>query len=185
MGGWYLGDLNLCDEIIDFHKNSKDVKRGEIFKMNDGGKSSLDLTIKDSFDLSLLISPELTKKYVDELQQIINLYIEKYTYCNMQAPFGLSEKIVIQHYLPKGGYFDWHCERGSKEPVISARHLVFITYLNDVEDDGETEFFYQNLKIKPKKGLTVIFPADWTFTHRGIPSKSQEKYIVTGWLNYL
>jgi hypothetical protein len=60
-----------------------------------------------------------------------------------------------------------------------------MTYLNDINDGGETEFLYQNIKIKPKKGLTLIFPADWTFTHRGIASSTEEKFIVTGWYNYL
>jgi hypothetical protein len=65
------------------------------------------------------------------------------------------------------------------------RHLVFMTYLNDIEDHGETEFYHQMLKIKPEKGLTLIWPADWTFTHRGNPSPSEQKYIVTGWFNYI
>jgi hypothetical protein len=60
-----------------------------------------------------------------------------------------------------------------------------MTYLNDVNDDGETEFYYQNLKIKPQKGKTVIWPADWTHTHRGITSPTQEKYIITGWFNFI
>ena len=59
-----------------------------------------------------------------------------------------------------------------------------MTYLNDINDGGETEFLYQNIKIKPRKGLTLIWPADWTFTHRGNFAPSEEKYIVTGWFNY-
>ena len=59
-----------------------------------------------------------------------------------------------------------------------------MTYLNDVTDAGETEFFYQKVKIKPKKGLTVIWPADWTFVHRGNITPTQDKYIITGWFNY-
>jgi hypothetical protein len=54
-------------------------------------------------------------------------------------------------------------------------------FLNDVTDQGETEFFHQKIKIKPQKGLTVIWPADWTYTHRGIASPTQDKYIITGW----
>ena len=41
----------------------------------------------------------------------------------------------------------------------------------------------KKIKVKPEKGLTLIWPADWTFTHRGIPSP-QEQYIVTGWLSF-
>jgi hypothetical protein len=60
-----------------------------------------------------------------------------------------------------------------------------MTYLNDVDEAGETEFLYQEIKFKPKKGLTLIWPADWTHTHRGIPSLSEEKYIITGWFNFV
>ena len=59
-----------------------------------------------------------------------------------------------------------------------------MTYLNTVKDGGGTEFYYQNKKFKAKEGVTLIWPADWTFTHRGIISKKCEKYIITGWLSY-
>ena len=49
---------------------------------------------------------------------------------------------------------------------------------------GGTEFCHQNLIVQPKKGLTLIWPADWTFTHRGVPSPTQEKIITTGWFNF-
>ena len=64
------------------------------------------------------------------------------------------------------------------------RSLVFMTYLNDVEDGG-TEFLYQNLTIPAKKGLTLIWPAFFTHTHKGQISKTKEKYIVTGWFNHI
>ena len=60
-----------------------------------------------------------------------------------------------------------------------------MTYLNTVKKKGETEFYYQKLKIKPETGLTIIWPSDWTHTHRGITSNTEEKYIVTGWYSYL
>ena len=38
------------------------------------------------------------------------------------------------------------------------RALAWMVYLNDVEEGGETEFLYQQLKIKPSKGRVVIWP---------------------------
>jgi hypothetical protein len=60
-----------------------------------------------------------------------------------------------------------------------------MTFLNDIKYKGETEWYYQKLKVKPKKGLTFIWPADWTFTHRGIPAEKEIKYIATGWYSYV
>jgi len=60
----------------------------------------------------------------------------------------------------------------------------YYDYLNDVTDEGETEFFYQKRIIQPRKGLTLIWPASWTHTHKGVPSLTQEKYIITGWISF-
>ena len=34
--------------------------------------------------------------------------------------------------------------------------------------------------MKPKKGLTVLWPSDFTHRHRGLPC-DVEKWITTGW----
>ena len=58
-----------------------------------------------------------------------------------------------------------------------------MTYLNDVPKGG-TEFFYQKITSPAKKGLTLIWPAEFTHLHKGQIAK-QEKYIITGWYNYI
>jgi hypothetical protein len=59
-----------------------------------------------------------------------------------------------------------------------------MTYLNDVHDGGETEFLHQKVIVPARKGLTLIWPADWTHVHRGIVSPTEEKYIIGGWFNF-
>jgi hypothetical protein len=78
----------------------------------------------------------------------------------------------------------WHCENDFKSMLNYDRCLVFMTYLNDVEDGG-TSFKYQNIDMPAQKGLTVMWPAYWTHMHKGIVSDTKEKYIATGWLNYI
>jgi hypothetical protein len=39
--------------------------------------------------------------------------------------------------------------------------------------------------VRPKKGLTLIWPADWTHFHKGIPAPNEEKMIVTGWYDLI
>ena len=88
----------------------------------------------------------------------------------------------IQKTLPGGGYHVWHCERNSI--LTGTKAFAFMVYLNDVEEGGETEFLYQRMRIKPTRGTVVIWPADWTHTHRGNPPLSGVKYIYTGWIEY-
>ena len=87
----------------------------------------------------------------------------------------------IQHYNVNEGFNYYHFERS--DIFACLRNLVFMTYLNDVEDGG-TQFKYQNLITPAKKGLTIIWPTDFTHTHRGVISQTKEKYIVTGWYSY-
>ena len=186
IGEWYLKDTSICDNLIDFFNNSDyscHRKSGSL----DGGL--VDETIKKSLDLSIPTSEctqiKLFRDYLDELSVICEKYKEKYPLCTEVCDFWKLEKIFnIQYYEPGGGFYKIHTERSSNEYPGCHRHLVFMTYLNDVTDGGETEFINQSLKIKPQKGKTLIWPADWTHTHRGIPSPTQEKYIVTGWYTF-
>ena len=80
---------------------------------------------------------------------------------------------------PQQGYHRWHCDWQSNRHNLSTRMLVGMTYLNDVEEGGETEFYHQNLKIKPKQGTLVIFPTYFTHLHRGNKPISNDKYTVS------
>lgn len=180
--GWYI-DESVCDTILSWFDNSNQKYTGQCFSDNGGKSMAVDKSVKDSTDC-ILDELFIRREYTNELQKVINQYVDSYHYSGNGQPFAVTEPIVVQHYNPGGGYYAWHYERSHAWCEQANRHLVFTTYLNDVEDDGETEFYYQKLKVKPKKGLTVIFPADWTHTHRGVASQTEEKYIVTGWLNY-
>ncbi len=83
-----------------------------------------------------------------------------------------------------GNYNYWHCEVFPQAPLNEPLHrtLLFMYYLNDVTEGGETEFYYQNKAIRPKAGRMVIAPAYFTHTHRGCVPKSNDKYILTSWI---
>jgi hypothetical protein len=182
IGQYYVEDLSICDELISYHKNSETQIQGKC--ASEGMLIGVDKSIKDSTDV-VLEESVVTQAYCTELQALLTKYLDEYMYANQVAKFGITDIINIQHYLPSQGYHKFHCERSSKVEPMASRHLAFMTYLNDVNDGGETEFFYQELKVKPKKGLTLIWPSDWTHTHRGITSNTEEKYIVTGWFNFI
>ena len=64
---------------------------------------------------------------------------------------------------------------------MDSRILTIIWYLNDINEDGYTEF-YTGLKIQPEMGKILMFPALWPWVHRGYPPKYETKYICTGWI---
>jgi len=178
----YIKDQSICDDLIEYHKNSTNKTSGAVYDNN--GKLSTVANYKISTDVSLSSSCEMGNKYLAQLQNVVNAYIKKYPYCAAGSRWSVCENISIQYYKPNEGFLEYHFERANNNIPEIYRHLVFMTYLNDVDDEGGTEFFYQNIKVKPKKGKTLIWPADWTHTHRGVTSPTQEKYIITGWFSY-
>ena len=178
MGGWFIKD-KVCDDLIKYFNNTNEKGPGSTYIYH---HSKIDKKIKDSIETSFFPDSvgQEWNNYKIELQKVLNLYTKKYPESAKVHRFTLVEGANLQYYKPGGGYFKWHAERTGK----SNRHLVWMTYLNDL-DDGGTEFKHQKIKLPAKKGLTVIWPTDWTHVHRGIISKTQDKYIITGWFNYV
>lgn len=91
-----------------------------------------------------------------------------------------ADGLKMKSIKPGGGFHDWHYESGKDQP---ARKVVIQMYLNDIDEAGETEFLYQNKRFAPKKNRLLVWPADWSHTHRGNPPiGSTTKYILTTWI---
>ena len=173
----------ICDKLVDLYNNPTnlykvDGKSGYYVEVNNLAKESLDVCIPPNYNHPTV------HQYFDELQKVVNKYTNAFPFSEYSR-FSMREPMQIQWYPKGGGFKVWHSERINCNIEQIRRHLVFMTYLNDVTDAGETEWYYQKKKIQPKKGLSVIWPPDFTHTHRGIPSPTQEKYIVTGWFNFI
>lgn len=178
--GWYLPD-DICDSLIKLFEDNKKLQHPGCmtYKKTYGVHKDL----KDSTDIKIsparLDIPEINT-YIRYLKHFAAQYYKIYPEVNF-AKLYLREELHLQRYKPNQGFKAYHWERGGGEQGIT-RELVWMTYLNNVKNGG-TEFKYQKLKTKAKKGLTIIWPAAYTHTHRGIVSKTETKYIITGWLN--
>jgi hypothetical protein len=184
IAAWYNDDFDLIDQTIDWFESNPELQ-----KMGTVGENRVDHEVKRSSEIFLYPghpNPEIRNKWVQHTQASLEEYLLLYPEANNVCAFEMKETIKIQKYLPGEGFPAWHCENeGDFRSITCTRHLVFITYLNDLHNEGgETEFLHQKLKVRPEKGLTLIWPADWTFTHRGVVSESETKYIVTGWYNF-
>ena len=181
--GWYL-DSPLFQQIIEFHEFNIANNLTQEGHNLQGTEVTVNPEIKDSKDSLLNWNADMCLEYMQNiLRPCADEYMKKYPQA-ANANLGVSEPTTIQKYFPPtGGFPAWHHEKPGVVSALQNRHLVFMTYLNDVSDGGETEFFFQNVKIKPEKGLTLMFPTEWTHTHRGNRSATQEKTIVTGWMS--
>jgi hypothetical protein len=93
--------------------------------------------------------------------------------------------LSVQKYLcGSGGYHHWHSEIYPRDASCETLHrvLLFMFYLNTVEEGGQTAFYYQDRQVAPRAGRMVIAPAGFTHTHKGHVPLSSDKYIVTSWI---
>jgi len=84
----------------------------------------------------------------------------------------------------EGGYPYWHCELYPRDNTCETlhRHLLWTVYLNEEFEEGETEFLFQQRKIKPQTGALLLAPTGFTHTHRGNRPKGGDKFIATSWI---
>ena len=166
----------LCDDMIArFEQQTDEQYQGRI-----GQTASENNSIKKTTDL--VVSGKEHWKDIDKaLFQSMATAIKEFreTFPYFKGPFK-DMGYGIQRYNP-GEFYHWHIDGGSHD--FSQRQLVALWYLNDVPGPGgETEFLYQDVKIKPEKGKLILFPPFWTHEHRAATMKQGVKYIATTWI---
>lgn len=168
----YQIDTDLCDKIVE---NFEDLRKITNY---DELRGYHRLSNKDLDD-------DILKEYMDAVNDAFKSYIDTYEWANiMTTDWSFFPPFNIQRYDPGDAYSPTHIEEGGPRKGKIQRKMAFTTYLNDIEEGGETEFILQGVKVKPKKGLTIIWPAGWTHPHHGLPAPNEVKYIATGWAGY-
>lgn len=188
-------DDHKCDRIIDHFRlvqhNNLTLNRQQIDqRIKKTEKDTLNYFLKDQRfdqDIQETIISKTDNWILDEFKNSVwncyNAYSEKFGILNDLGKHALSTHVKIQKSLPGEGYHMWHCE--SDSIATSHRVALVLMYLNDVDEGGETEFLYQSLRVKPKKGSIIICPADFSHTHRGNPPLAGEKFIITTWIEFI
>jgi len=181
IGSWCLEPFDVCDAIVSyFELNVDKQRRGR----TDGGLNHL---IKKSVDITILPNeiklPEngVFKIYFEALFACYKDYLLQWPHLTSFANKVEIGSFNIQRYQAGEHFQQIHSERSS----IATLHRIFawMTYLNDVDDGGTTSFSHYDLEIQPRKGLTLIWPAEWTHAHKGNILHSGSKYIITGWVD--
>lgn len=174
-------DPLVCDGVIEFFNECEYLS-----KEPGHTGSGVNPKVKDSIDMTVpvhLKDPRI-EAYIEELAQATITYIARYPGFG-KISWDLVSAFNIQQYPPGGGYFAMHTEKMTNETPSQHRVMAWMTYLNTVEEGGHTYFPLQEAMIKPVKGLTLLWPADWTHFHQGKVAPNETKMIVTGWYDYV
>lgn len=169
---------DICDEIIKRFKKDTRTFRGTT-------KSGFKPHIKNSWDLYISIYEDW--KDIDEilyaaLHKALADYKEHVSTMNAHILNINNHDIYdrgfnVKKYIQNDGFYHWH-----EDSLLEDKRIItYLWYLNDVTVGGETEFM--NYKIKPTTGTLVLFPATWTYVHKGNMPVSSDKFIITGWVS--
>ena len=173
--------IQTFDNVINEDVLKRIIKRFD--EIEDGASFSGEQQFKTAIgrkDRSIMIedhAPELAQEIQGVLQNYLDQYVQTFTGATELKLIGYNVK--MQKTCPGGGYHVWHCEQG--ETINAMRQLVWMIYMNDISEGGETEFLNQATRVQPKAGRLVIWPAAWPWQHRGNPPLKEDKYVCTGW----
>ena len=182
IGCWNLENNKLCNEITNFFEKNKNLQKQGVTA------SGKNLKVKSRIDIT--VSPndlkkpkfEILKQYVNELHKCFLDYQNQWPFLKTMLKTVYVPPFNIQKYSRGDHFASVHSERTSLDTLH--RLFAWMTYLNDVNDGGQTNFNHYGIKIKPETGKTLIWPAEWTHAHTGEILKSGTKYIVTGWIHF-
>ena len=180
-------DLNYCDSLIEkFESHSEQHER-----MNTKDVKKLD---DDTYVRGSMLFDELHLwKYMDTWKEDIDTLVKvftKYTdiYKSEFSPYCFPKKhgfepFKIKRYQPNGeDEFGRHVDVRNFKNL--RRFLAMFIYLSDNEE-GKTEFDYQDTITDCKKGTMVIFPPMWPWLHRGTKPIITPKYFMGSYLHYV
>ena len=167
-----------CNKLINWFE--KNIDKSFIGKTGEGIENINDLELnllinnyEDYFGLGKTLFKSINnfkKKY-----SLIDKYINKWS---------MNKNVLLMKYKPNNFYNLIHCENDGSSPNLK-RVFAFMIFLNNIKKGGGTKFIFQNLTIKPKAGDFYIWPAGWTHLHQGVNAPKENKYILTGWVDFI
>jgi len=122
---------------------------------------------------------ELETHFADGLTSAISIYKQHYRHLDEWTEIS-DTGFQVQRYPMNFGYYRPHVDSfpSRNSPVVD-RVLACVIYLNDVHYGGETNFPLHGVKVTPRAGRIVLFPAVWTHLHESCVPISGDKWIIS------
>ena len=168
-----------CEYITDYMNTDNKLEPGTV-------ASGIKPHLKDSWDYTLNFDDTDTKVnriILESLCDCLDLYVNKHPQLKQIPKWRYHPFYNLQKYNPNQAYHSLHCENTGYTSEVK-RGMAWMFYLNTVTDGGGTYFDNYDLTIDAVEGRGVLWPAYWTHMHKGIVSKTETKYIATGWVSF-
>lgn len=113
----------------------------------------------------------------------LSLYLEEFVFLR-NAPNPVHTNWRLQKYTKGQGYYRIHSDGDIWTPGQTQKRILgFILYLNTVDVGGETIFPDHEVRVKANAGDIAMFPANWTHPHAGAVPISDDKWIISTFID--
>lgn len=147
-----------------------------------GVRPGLDDSAWTELDVSRHADEAFNRFIGDEIQRYFAAYKTRLGLSLPISPVRKLSPLIMKRYGAGGGErFQLHFDALGE---VCNRYLVFLWYLNDVAEGGETEFPDLAVSVAPKAGRMLIFPPYWMYQHAARPPRSNDKYIISCYALY-
>jgi len=168
----------FCDSVIRTYqalqdrqqRNGRDVRPG----LEDSAWTELNVTD---------VADDAFKGYIEgEVLRRFELYKQRLGLTLPISPVRKLSPLIMKRYSAAADErFQLHFDSLGE---VCNRYLVFLWYLNDVAEGGETEFPDLGVSVAPRAGRMLMFPPYWMYQHVAHPPQSNDKYIISCYALY-
>jgi hypothetical protein len=176
----YDGALSaeFCTQMIDsFHRLTRFHTRN-----GRGVRAGLEASAWTELDITPLSDDTFRAFFFRQIETWLARYNADVGLHIAVPPTTLFAELCMKRYVAGSGEgFQPHFDAINE---VCDRYLVFLWYLNDVDEGGETEFVDLALRIPARAGRLLVFPPYWMYQHAGLPPRSGDKYIVSTYMRF-
>jgi hypothetical protein len=176
----------ICDAIIRFFEKDGRLVKGRTV----GGQNSMVKSTMDGYlEASMFEGDDaeeckmLQGAFFLSLQRCVQDYINHHNALVSQWQHPQDSGFQYQKYEKGTGFYSWHYDGGPYREINVARRVIAtVSYLNTVEEGGETVFDEMATSVKPKQGRIVIFPTGFLWGHKANIPQSSDKHMISTFL---
>jgi prolyl 4-hydroxylase len=166
-------DPALCAKMIESFHALERFQRGN----GKGHRAGLEESAWTELDITPLTDAGFRGMLLENMHRHLHAYLQNTALTIPIPATDRTSEFIIKRYRPNTNEnFQPHFDSIGN---VSNRYLVFLWYLNDVAEGGETRFVDLDVNVAPQAGRLLMFPPYWMYQHEGRPPLSGDKYILS------
>jgi len=177
---WFDGalDREFCAQLVSSFEQSVHLQ----VPNGAGHRAGLESSSWTEINLTPHADEAFRGFFFAQIDKYLAIYNEKLKLTLPVPSRPIIDNLVMKRY--RAGSSDTFQPHFDAAEERTRRYLVFLWYMNDVAEGGETRFCDLGVDVSARAGRLLMFPPYWMFQHAGLPPRSNDKYILSTYLMF-